>query len=83
MDQQAASLQQQIRAHIDSTPRLKADQEFLTSIPGVGDIAAQQILAELPDVSQFRSAEAAAAFAGEMRHLSQLADFCAAFPLKP
>lgn len=64
LDQQATSLQQQISQHIDNTPGLKADHELLTSIPGFGEIAAQQVLAELPDVSQFHSAEAAAAFAG-------------------
>jgi transposase len=64
LDQQAASLQQQISEHIDNTPTLKADKELLTSIPGIGEIAAQQVLAELPDVSQFQSAEAVAAFAG-------------------
>ena len=64
LDQQVASLQQQISDHIANTPSLKADQELLTSIPGIGEVAAQQILAELPDVSQFQSAEAAAAFAG-------------------
>ncbi|HEV2124181.1 MAG TPA: IS110 family transposase [Chloroflexota bacterium] len=64
LDRQVASLQQQIRAHSDNTPSLKADKELLISIPGIGEIAAQQILAELPDVSQFQSAESAAAFAG-------------------
>ena len=64
LDQQIADLQQQITGHINNTPSLKADKELLTSIPGIGEIAAQQILAELPDVSQFHSAEAAAAFAG-------------------
>ena len=64
LDQQAASLQQQIRQHIDNAPALKADHQLLISIPGIGEIAAQQILAELPDVSQFQSAESAAAFAG-------------------
>lgn len=57
-------MQQQIREPIDNTPSLKADQELLTRIPGIGEIAAQQILAELPDVSEFASAESAAAFAG-------------------
>ncbi len=63
LNQQIASLQQQINQHIDNTPSLKADKELLISIPGIGDIAAQQILAELPDVSQFAGAESAA-FAG-------------------
>jgi transposase len=64
LDQQVASLQQQISEHIDNTPGLKADKELLVSIPGIGDIAAQQILAELPEVSQFAGAESVAAFAG-------------------
>jgi transposase len=63
-DQEIARLQQQIDAHIDNTPSLKADRDLLTSIPGIGDIAAQQILAELPDVAQFKSAQSLAAFAG-------------------
>jgi hypothetical protein len=74
LDQQAASLQQQIREHIDNTPSLKADKELLTSIPGIGEIAAQQILAghmrhmaELPDVSQFQSAESAGLAPSEFR----------------
>jgi transposase len=64
LDRQAADLERQITEHIEGTPSLKADKELLTSIPGIGDIAAQQILAELPDVSQFPGAESAAAFAG-------------------
>jgi transposase len=50
LDRQAADLERQITEHIEGTPSLKADKELLTSIPGVGEIAAQQILAELPDV---------------------------------
>ena len=37
---------------------------MLQSIPGVGELTAWDILAELPDVRQFDSAQAVAAYAG-------------------
>jgi transposase len=57
-------LYQQVQRHIDSDPELKQDKELLESIPGIGDLTALWILAELPDVKQFASADAAAAYAG-------------------
>jgi transposase len=64
LESQMQRLQEQIDRHIDSTPSLKGDRELLESIPGVGSLTAQRFLAELPDVSQFASAEQAAAWAG-------------------
>lgn len=64
LSQQISALEQQISQHIDSHPRLKADRELLVSIPGIGELTAAWILAELPDVSQFTDAQAAAAYAG-------------------
>jgi len=61
-------LRQLIKEHIDHSPQLKADQELLVSIPGtlwvIGEATAQLLLAELPDVKQFGSAEQVAAWAG-------------------
>lgn len=57
-------LQQQMRHHINSYPGLKRDAKLLQSIPGVGEITAWDILAELPDIGQFDSAQAVAAYAG-------------------
>jgi transposase len=37
---------------------------LLQSIPGIGELTAWDILAELPDVEQFDSAQAVAAYAG-------------------
>jgi transposase len=59
-----ARLHQQITDHIDQHPQLRADKELLQSIPGVGALTAHGLLAELPDVKQFDSAQDAAAFAG-------------------
>lgn len=57
-------LEKDIDAHIRQHPRLKADRERLKSIPGVSDTTAHWVLAELPDVEELASAEAAAAYAG-------------------
>lgn len=37
---------------------------FLTSIPGIGDITAARLIAEIPDVNDFQSANQLAAYAG-------------------
>lgn len=57
-------VQEQISVHINAHPGLKADQELLESIPGISAITAQEILAELPEVSRFAGAQSAAAYAG-------------------
>ena len=57
-------LQGQIRDHIDTHPRLQRDAQLLQSIPGIGELTAWDLLAELPDVSQFDSAQSVAAYAG-------------------
>src|SRR5262249_12549734 len=51
-------------ALIAASARLRADRALLASIPGVGAVTAPAILAELPPVDQFPSAEQAAASAG-------------------
>jgi transposase len=59
-----AELQKQIKLHIKKHPDLKKDHELLTSIPGIGDVTAAWILAELPDIKCIASAQSAAAFGG-------------------
>lgn len=61
---QIEQLRREIDAHIKEHPRLKEDKELLESIPGIGETTALWLMAELPDVRQFQSAQAAAAFAG-------------------
>jgi transposase len=45
-------------------PDLQAKSKLLKSIPGLGDIATQIVLAELPDLAQFADARQLAAWAG-------------------
>jgi transposase len=49
---------------IAATAALQADRQLLESIPGIGAVTAQAILAELPDPARFASAQQAAAYAG-------------------
>ena len=53
-----------IRNHIDSHPGLKRQRELLDSIPGIGETTAAVLLAEVPDIRQYKSARQVAAFAG-------------------
>jgi transposase len=64
LQEQIADLSVQIDTHITGHPNLKADRELLTSIPGIGDLTAAWLMAELPDVTLISSAAAAAAYAG-------------------
>jgi transposase len=57
-------LEDAIEEHVRDHPRLKEDRDLLTSIPGISGTTAHRILAELPDVEQFASAQSAAAYAG-------------------
>src|SRR5262249_55935414 len=49
----AARLQRQADDVITATATLQADRELLASIPGVGAVTAQAILAELPEPARF------------------------------
>ncbi len=64
LEEQIASVERQIREHIGNHPDLKRQRDLLTSIPGVGEVSAATLLAELGDMTQFRSARQVAAFVG-------------------
>ena len=53
-----------IRDHIDQNPSLKQQRDLLNSIPGIGDLTATRLLAEIVDINQYQSARQVAAFAG-------------------
>lgn len=52
-----------IRDQIDSHPQLRRQRELLDSIPGIGERTAAALLAEVPDILQYKSARQVAAFA--------------------
>ena len=53
-----------IRRHIDTHPDLRRQHDLLDSIPGIGETTAALLLAEIVDVTQYRSARQVAAYAG-------------------
>lgn len=57
------SVRAQIKDHIDRHPDLRAKRDLLTTIPGIGDTTAAQLLGDLLQ-RPFTSARQAAAFAG-------------------
>jgi transposase len=64
LDEQLRRTERLIRGHIDNHPALKRQRELLDSIPGIGEATAAALLAEVPDIKQYRSARQVAAFAG-------------------
>ena len=64
LQEEQKRIQSQIRAHIKSHEGLKRDAQLLQSIPGIGEKTAWDVLAELPDLSLFDSAQSVAAYAG-------------------
>jgi transposase len=64
LDQQIAALKQPIHDHFDQHPDLKQQRDLLTSIPGIGDLTAARLLAEIRAFRAFGSARQLAAFVG-------------------
>lgn len=63
LEQEIADLRADINDHLDQNPDLKAQQELLQSIPGIGEKTAQLLLSEI-EFSRYQSAREVAAFAG-------------------
>jgi transposase len=53
-----------IRKHINNHPGLKVQSALLDSIPGIAQTTAAAILAEIVDITQYKSARQVAAYAG-------------------
>jgi transposase len=64
LDREIQKIEQQIRDHIERHPQLKAQQELLTSIKGIGDKTAAVLMAEYQDFGLYESARAMVAYAG-------------------
>jgi transposase len=64
LDAEIKRTEQQIDDQVDRHPDLKQQSELLESIPGIGKRTAAKLLAEITDISQYRSARQVAAYAG-------------------
>lgn len=64
LDEQVAHTRSLIKGHMGNRPSLKQQRDLLSSIPGIGDLTAAKLLAEVIDISQYQSARQVAAFAG-------------------
>ena len=63
LDRQIERTKESIRAHSNSHPGLRQSQ-LLDSIPGIAVTTAATLLAEITDITQYRSARQVAAYAG-------------------
>jgi transposase len=64
LNNQIAEIDAEIRSVIDDDPDLRNKRELLESIPGIGPQVATTLLGELPQITEFRSGKALAAFVG-------------------
>jgi len=64
IQQQIEDLMIKIQKLVDDDPILTQNIKLLTSIPGIGQTSALNLLTELPDLSLFKCAKQLAAFAG-------------------
>ena len=64
LDTEIKRTEQLIRTHIDGDPKLRQQSALLDSIPGIAATTAAVILAEIVDVTQYKSARQVAAYAG-------------------
>ena len=63
-EKEIADLRKKITKIINSKTTLQIEHALLASIPGLGEISCQIMLAELPELSHFKSARELAAWAG-------------------
>jgi transposase len=64
LDAEIKRTEQQIDDHVDRYPDLKEQSQLLESIPGIGKRTATRLLAEIENISQYKSARQVAAYAG-------------------
>lgn len=64
LDEQITQLKQQITDHLNQYPDLKQQVELLTSIPGIGNLTAARLVAEIRSFSAFEDVRQLVAFVG-------------------
>jgi transposase len=71
LEQQLSEVEQEINNLVEADVALQAQSQLLESIVGIGRVSALQLLAELPDLSLFTSADQLVAYAGLCPHQHQ------------
>jgi len=71
LDKQLAQVQQEMQQQVEEDDKLDNQSRLLTSIIGIGLVSARQVLAELPDLTRFSSADELVAYAGLCPHQAQ------------
>jgi len=64
LDEKIKTLRAAIHKHIQQDPQLKHHSALLISIPGIGELTAARLLAEIRDFHEFRNARQLTAYAG-------------------
>lgn len=64
LEAQISILEGEIASIIESSKRLKRQKKLLLSIPGIGPTTAHALLAEIPDITKFKTVKQVVAFAG-------------------
>ena len=64
LQQRIKATEEELQDFMDQTPGLKSQQKLLTSIPGISDLTAKILLAEMGNLSAFDNAPQMAAYAG-------------------
>lgn len=64
LDDQIQQVEAAIKAHIRQNQTLKAQQDLLASIPGIGELTAAKLLAEIRSITAFDNVRQLVAYAG-------------------
>lgn len=64
LQERIKATEDEIRDLMDQSPGMKSQRDLLTSIPGIGDLTANTLLAEVGDFTAFENAPQLAAYAG-------------------
>jgi transposase len=64
IDEQIAQVKNQIKDHLKHFPHLKREIDLLKSIPGIGDLTAWRLLAEIGIIARFADIRQVVAFVG-------------------
>ena len=71
LEQQLRQVDDELQKRVDEDQALQTQCQLLVSIKGIGRLSALQLLAELPDIGQFASADQLVAYAGLCPHQQQ------------